>query len=263
MRIFDDLNAWELGGYKGKDGKHVKHNLILRTQKLHDMSEAQLKTLVDVYHLKTVIDFRMTVEKDDYPDPVLEGVHNYHIKIIDEEQLRAHLGEEPRMNPADHGNFLEEVRMMIKNNVFADDMYIGFVEGIGKRGYEEFFRRVLETDEGALLFHCTSGKDRTGIAAMLLLGVLGVDEETIINDYLLTNTYNEPIIQKRMSLFKAQLGDDYSDDLIMMAEGVKAECMRRVIDYIKSHYGSITDYVKNELHISEEEITYLQNRYLV
>ena len=88
MRLFDHLNAWELGGYTGIDGKQVKHNLILRTQKLSDMNADQLDALVNDYHLKTVADFRMTVERNDYPDPELEGVNNYHIKIIDEDLLQ-------------------------------------------------------------------------------------------------------------------------------------------------------------------------------
>ena len=118
MRIFDNLNAWELGGYQGLNGQCVKHNLILRTQKLSDMNDKQLKALIDVYHLKTVIDFRMTDEKERYPDPVLDGVTYYNVKILDEVQLKRAMGDTPDMNPGSHTHFVETCRKLLKYNVF-------------------------------------------------------------------------------------------------------------------------------------------------
>ena len=73
--------------------------------------------------------------------------------------------------------------------------------------FRGFFKELLDADGGAVLWHCVSGKDRTGNATMLLLTVLGVDKETIIEDFLLTNLRLSEGFA--LSRFKDRFGEDF------------------------------------------------------
>ena len=153
---------------------------------------------------------------------------------------------------------------ILEAGVISDQMYVEFLQGeIGKNGFSEFFRVLLEAPEGsAVLWHCTNGKDRTGVAAMLLLGVLNVDEETIMEDFLLTNVFFE----KEISAMREQLGAYIEDEtlleeILVTGRGVYAPYMQNAIDYIKENYGDIPGYVKAELGLTDEEIAKLQSLY--
>ena len=153
---------------------------------------------------------------------------------------------------------------ILKAEVISDQMYVEFLQGdIGKAGYRDFFRVLLDTPEGsAVLWHCTNGKDRTGVAAMLLLGVLNVDDETIMKDFLLTNTFFEAEISAMRNQLKAYLQDEAMlEELLVAGKGVYAPYMQNPLDYINENYGSIPNYVKTELGLTDADIVKLQNLY--
>src|SRR5205085_732221 len=86
-------------------------------------------------------------------------------------------------------------------------VYRGFVEIEGARAaFGELLREIADAD-GAVLFHCTAGKDRTGWASALLLHVAGVDDATILEDYLLTNTFSTGTREKYLGLVREHLGE--------------------------------------------------------
>jgi protein tyrosine/serine phosphatase len=97
---------------------------------------------------------------------------------------------------------------------------------------------------------------------MLLLGVLNVDEETIMEDLLLTNVFFE----KEISAMREQLGTYIKDEtlleeILVTGRGVYAPYMQNAIDYIKENYGDIPGYVKAELGLTDEDIAKLQSLY--
>ena len=183
------VNARDFGGLKTKDGKTVKTGLVLRTGKLADATKEDIKKLTEEYHLATVIDFRTSVEVESAPDPSIEGVENKEIRVVDE------AGKKDIINKTSGATDADPVDGMIEavksGKITPPDMYISIIKTeTGQKGYAEFFRTLLAKEEGkSIIFHCTSGKDRTGIAAVLFLTALGVDEETILNDFELSNEY--------------------------------------------------------------------------
>jgi protein-tyrosine phosphatase len=208
---------------------------------------------------------RASYELADDPEPVLEGVTQYNFKIMDEQMMAQRAAAiqdvltDPNVNP------VKRMTAILEAGVISDQMYVEFLQGdIGKAGFREFFRVLLETPEGnAVLWHCTNGKDRTGVAAMLLLGVLNVDEETIMEDFLLTNAFFE----EEISAMRAQLSEYVKDEamleeLLVIGKGVYAPYMQNAIDYIKENYGDIPGYVKSELGLTDEDIAKLQTLYL-
>lgn len=257
-------NARELGGYQTRDGKNVRKGVLLRTAALTDASQEELDSLINNYKLAAIIDMRASYELADDPEPVLEGVTQYNFKIMDEQMMAQRAAAiqdiltDPNVNP------VKRMTAILEAGVISDQMYVEFLQGdIGKAGFREFFRVLLETPEdNAVLWHCTNGKDRTGVAAMLLLGVLNVDEETIMEDFLLTNVFFETEISEMRKQLEPYIQDEAMLEEFMVAgKGVYAPYMQNAINYIKDNYGDIPGYAKAELGLTDADIVKLKKLY--
>ena len=257
-------NARELGGYKTIDGKTVRRGVLLRSAALTDLSQEDMDRLLHQYHLSAVIDLRAAYELAEEPEPVLDGIAQYNFKIMDEQMMagRAASISDILMDP--NANPIKRMMAIFEAGVISDQMYVEFLQGeTGKEGFREFFRVLLETPEGsAVLWHCTNGKDRTGVAAMLLLGVLNVDEETIMADFMLTNTFFEEEISAMREQLSAYIKDEAAlEEFLVAGRAVYAPYMQNAIDYIKENYGDIPGYAKTELGLTDADIAKLQSLY--
>ena len=257
-------NARELGGYQTRDGKTVRKGVLLRTAALTDASQEELDSLINDYNLTAIIDMRASYELAEDPEPAVDGVAQYHFKIMDEQMMARRAAAiqdvltDPNVDP------VKRMTAILDADVISDQMYVEFLQGeTGKTGFRDFFRVLLETPEGnAVLWHCTNGKDRTGVAAMLLLGVLNVDEEIIMEDFLLTNVFFEAEISAMRQKLGAYIQDEAMlEELMVTGKGVYAPYMQNAIDYIKENYGDIPGYVKAELGLTDADIAKLQMLY--
>ncbi len=267
-------NARELGGYPTADGRVVKSGVLLRTAKLGDASDEDLEKLSGIFHVEKVIDLRSEEEingapelamfsgsvKPD-PDRLPAGAEYINLPILDMKKML-----EMSTTYGMLMDYIEMLEMSLITGIIGGGQYVGFVEGeMGREGYSRLFRELCGLGEDrALLFHCTQGKDRTGVAAMLILSALGVSEEVIIRDYLLTNTYNaERIAAERMMLERSgkvppELIDTYMTAMDMVSENT----METVIDHLKRNYGSVTGYVHTRLGVTNSELAELRNKFL-
>jgi len=254
-------NARELGGYRTQDGLTVKHGLLLRSAKPRSASEADLLRLQNEYNLATIVDFRMSYETALEPNPAIPHVTNVWCPIIDEDLFSANI-------PAGKGkakNMFERLKIAVDAGIVTDKMYIGFLSNNqGKTGYAEFFKELLALPQGkSLLFHCTQGKDRTGLGAMLILTALGVDEDTIMADYLLTNAFNASLIEKEKAMLAPyNLSKADLNKYLSVMDQVNPDFMQNALDYLKKEYGSAMGYITNELGVSEIDIAMLKEKFL-
>lgn len=256
------VNARELGGYISEDGRKVKRGVLLRTGALSGMTEADRTCLMEQYHLTDVIDFRTSYECTAAPDPVMDPVAYHPIRILDEQgsqtagMAAAATGE---------GFPLEKLVEYIKSGkVHPEDMYVDIVQSaVSKEGYRKFFECLLEHKEGALLWHCSAGKDRTGLGAAFLLTILGVNRQTVLEDYSLTNVYFQDIL-KKMEIQLADFGLTEAEMEVMraVAGGVNPAYLEKALDTIEEQYGSLEWYLEKELGITEEKRLKLQEMYL-
>lgn len=256
------VNARELGGYISEDGRKVKRGVLLRTGALSGMTEADRTCLMEQYHLTDVIDFRTSFECAAAPDPVMDPVAYHPIRILDEQgsqtagMAAAATGE---------GFPLEKLVEYIKSGkVHPEDMYVDIVQSAAsKEGYRKFFECLLEHKEGALLWHCSAGKDRTGLGAAFLLMILGVNRQTVLEDYSLTNVYFQDIL-KKMEIQLASFGLTEAEMEVMraVAGGVNPAYLEKALDTIEEQYGSLEWYLEKELGITEEKRLKLQEMYL-
>lgn len=257
-------NARELGGYKTRDGKTVREGVLLRSAALTEASREELDSLVKDYRLAAIVDMRASYELEEEPEPVVDGVAQYNFKIMDEQMMAQRAAgiynvlKSPDVDP------VTRMTAILEAGVISDQMYVEFLQGeTGKAGFRDFFRVLLETPEGSsVLWHCTNGKDRTGVAAMLVLGVLNVDEETIMEDFMLTNVFFEEEITQMRKQLSAYIQDEAMlDELMVTGRGVSAPYMQNAINYIKDNYGDIPGYVKAELGLTDADIAKLQALY--
>lgn len=254
-------NARELGGYKTTDGRRVKNGLLLRTAKLNKISDEDIGILRNEYNVGDIIDFRFDMEIHNEEDRDIDGAVYHHIDVMDLSGLNSDSApEETQMD------LRTIVTMMDKIGMSDGSMYISFLKNEkGIKGYREFFRILLgASPDKAVLWHCTSGKDRTGIAAMLLLSALGVDEAAIISDYLLTNIYNQnQILGLQHTLTQQGFDDEFIGKAALVFDAVDENFIRKAIEYLKKKYGSVMGYIQDGLNIKQDEIGLLKEKYLV
>lgn len=155
--------------------------------------------------------------------------------------------------------------LAIKAGIVGERMYVDFLANEqGQIGYKAMFDELLALPEGrSLLFHCTQGKDRTGCAAMLILSALGVDKDTIIKDFMLTNTYNASIIAgQRQELIDAGYSGDELKTLMSAKDEVDQKYMENAFDWMEENYGSAEGYIKTVLGVTDDEINTLRAKFL-
>ncbi|MBQ8012786.1 MAG: tyrosine-protein phosphatase [Treponema sp.] len=255
-------NARELGGYVSQDGRKVKRGILLRSAKPINASPADLDRLKNEYHLHIITDFRMSYEREAEPNPEIDGVTNVWCPIIDEDMISANVSSP---DSAKSMNTFERLKIAVDRGIVTDKMYVGFLSmDQGKKGYSAFFRQLLALPEGkSLLFHCTQGKDRTGLGAMLILSALDVDEETIMQDYLLTNIFNANLIEReKQMLSQYNLSDSEMQKYLSVMDQVDSRYMQNAIDYLKANYGSVKGYITKELGLTENDISILKDKFL-
>ena len=264
-------NARELGGYMAEDGRTVKRGVLLRTARLSNATQEDLQKLTDDYHLAVVIDFRGDSEIEHNPDPEISGVKNLNLQIIDEDMaLPDEMMAEMEALEAQKGKVtqLDRIRLAIKYGMDedqADQMYVDFLShDRGREGYTQLFRELLALPDGqAILFHCSEGKDRTGCAAMLILFALGADEETVMEDFLLTNEFNAALIEADRQMLKEEgIPEEDWDVYLPKMDQVNPAYMQAAFAWMTENYGSPLGYITQALGVTEEELNELRDKFL-
>lgn len=180
-------NTRDLGGLPAADGRRVRRGLLLRSGTLYFATAADRRRLVEDYHLRAVVDLRGNDELAEYPDgmDLMPGVRYVHADalrgtvagISQNAEARARL-EAARADDEDPAGFME----MVYPHILLGES--------GIAAYRELLRCVLETADGAVLWHCHFGRDRCGMGSMLVEAALGVPMEAMEEDYLATNRFN-------------------------------------------------------------------------
>ena len=132
-----------------------------------------------------------------------------------------------------------------------------------QRQFAAFLREVVNTPEGAVFFHCTQGKDRTGLAAAYLLSALGVDRETIIADFDKTNQVYAWAVRKFCRRVKFFGGKEEELAVVKSFIGANTENFIRSLDLIDAEYGSMDAYLRNVLGLTDADFEMLRGRYLM
>ena len=222
------FNFRDMGGYESASGKSVKWGLLFRSDEMGNLTPSDLEYLNNI-PLRTVVDFRSESEISAAPDRKPASVTGSYALTI---------------SPGNHSN-ISDVRQLMNENgeEFMKDINRLLVsDPVIISRYKEFFSLLQDETKLPLLFHCTAGKDRTGMGAALFLASLGVDESVIFEDYMLSN----PLLEdKYRSLI------DEIPNLKPMLE-VRPRYLKAGFEQIKMTYGSIENYLNDVLDVNPE-----------
>ncbi|MBR1381632.1 MAG: tyrosine-protein phosphatase [Paludibacteraceae bacterium] len=263
--VFDNIiNARDLGGLIGANGRVVRPHRLLRTAHLHDATDADIARLQQEYRLARVFDFRSISEAEFLPDREVPGATHHLLPTLDLNAER--LTEQPIPQEA----FLD-LETHIVNYAFypevqqmAADMYPSLIRSeYSQLQYATFLRLIIESpDDSGILWHCFQGKDRTGWGAAFILSALGVSREDIIADFDLSNTAYRELVARLYADIVSRGGGEEEKEVVQAFMGVSTNNFRRTLDLIDREFGGMQEYLLNQLLLTREDIQLLRKRYL-
>ncbi|MEH7515891.1 tyrosine-protein phosphatase [Gottfriedia acidiceleris] len=237
------FNFRDLGGYETVDGKTVKWGKLYRSDALGGLTKQDISYLQNS-GIKTILDYRSADEIAKSPDPVIPGVKNIN---------------DPVIKSGNTSLDIFNLDMAGLDKTFQQ-MQREMVEDPDVDAYRTLFQLLLNSKNEAVLQHCTAGKDRTGVGSALVLLALGVPENTVLDDYLLSN--NQAYIEKQLATLEPLLKTDEQRHVVTAIFGVKKEWLQASLNQIKEHYGSYDNYFKKVIGLTAKDRQKLKDLYL-
>jgi len=250
IRLPDDLpgriievdgvfNFRDMGGYHTTDGKKVKTGLVYRAGALGEITDAGLAKLHEL-GIKLICDLRSDEEQVAAPDklPQNPAPTYVHLPLLAADNRR------------------ERLMALLFNrsrfNTMMPEMYTRVIVDGNAHLYGDILRRIANSDNLPMIIHCTAGKDRTGVAAMLILSLLGVPEDVILADYSLSNLYYEHFLQfGRLAVSSIAWMGVTAEDLQPLFIS-HPDTLKATLAHIHRKYGSVENYLRSAAGVNDE-----------
>ncbi|MDR2632142.1 MAG: tyrosine-protein phosphatase [Treponema sp.] len=223
-------NLRDLGGYPTQDGRQLRRGLLYRAGDLHKLS-LQDRVFLEQRNIKSIVDFRGVQEKKRAPDgPLASLVHTFELPI----EAGSLMGACTRETG-------------VSGEALMQELYGRIVES-ARPQYRKFFSILSHPGHTPLLFHCSAGKDRTGLAAAFILSALSVAREWIYRDYLLSASYLKELIRQWLA------AEPQEEALLSVRRGYLEAAFAK----IDAAFGGIGRYIREEL---EADVALLREWY--
>jgi len=258
------INARELGGYVFPGGRTVRKGLLLRGGSLFRATDGDIAKLKDEFALSHCFDFRTKVEIDMAPDRLVPGSQHHWMPTIDASTEKIGTTALPHYAYRDLENFLIKNSSQPMVQMVAMNMYPEMVRNeYTQLQYAAFLEMIADTEEGAVYWHCSQGKDRTGFGAALLLAALGADREIIMQDFAISNEFYSDILNETIEKVLQEGGGRAEIDVVRTFIGVNVDYFMNALDIIDNEYGSMMEYLTGPICLSEEDIYKMRERLLL
>lgn len=204
------VNFRDLGGYPVSAGGTTAWRRVYRSDSLAELTDLDVARL-EALGLYGVVDLRLPEERAKKPDRLPDG---HALKVVEEGFLPR--GTQDMLRAVAEGQLPpDEIRAEVLRHyrLFPQEHL---------PDYAATFRLLIEAEGRPVVLHCTSGKDRTGFGAALLLLAAGVEESAIAEDYALTNTYRRDI--------RFMFGPDVRPEALEMLTSAHPEYIRTALD---------------------------------
>lgn len=247
------LNVRDLGGLPLKDGRYVKKGKLIRSGRLSDLTEQDKNILVHDWNVTTIVDLRNKQEISEHPDAALDGVLLKNICLLS--------GEKKAISREDYGLSMSLFAINRAKSLLEDGGSKKLLEGMYGQMAEneecidrirEFFALLLIQEEGSLIWHCTSGKDRTGVLGVLLLLLLGADLEVAKEDYLYTNEQNHTYRENLLERMRKRGAEENVIEEMRILESVDWIYIESFLNTLVNRYGSIDLFLTNVIGMDAE-----------
>jgi len=238
VRLQGATNFRDLGGYRGRDGRVVRWRRLYRSDHLGALTESDHRLLAGLA-LTRSLDFRGDTERTATPYQV-PGVqqHSLAIEPTVVQRMQDVVAAGSQLTAAVVTELMKE-------------LYRNLVSAQAHR-YAELFEHLLQSD-APMVFHCTAGKDRTGVAAALILLALGVPRDVVLQDYLLTNeVYRRPPTPPSST----------PPEALAVLWRVQEGFLNAALHIVDAEHGGIERYLTHRLGLSAAALALLAERYL-
>lgn len=264
----DGMNNFrDLGGYETADGHHVKWGKLYRSDHIYNATSKGVE-YIQKLGLKSIVDYRSENERVKYPNKeVSSDVVTF---WFDPDAHTAELAAQfTSSKNAEDENLVNKIIAQKNNGSLVNrydmvmEQYSNFVnKDKCKEAFSEMIKVAANPDNCPMVQHCRGGKDRTGFGSLLLLGILGVSKEDIVNDYMITHFNRIERNNVKMEKYKKFTQDPAILDYLYSLIDTKPEFIGSSYDKIVEKYGTIEEYAKQELNVSENDIMILKKNYL-
>ena len=241
MGFENTINFRDLGGLKTKDGKTVRKGFIYRSDNLSKLESDDFDAF-NALRIATVFDLRTDHEIEGKEDHLPGNVRYMHTPVVQDNAGEIKGLKKRVLN----GDITERQAKDMTARFYSDAVTanIGSVQSI--------VNQIISSDQ-PVLYHCSAGKDRTGIISALILSILNVDRQVIVDDFMVSNYYRRARAEK--TLGKAKLGRMIKPKLNMKAievlSTVDESFINATFNAIDSTYGGMEPFIENKLGIDK------------
>lgn len=219
-------NFRDLGGYETVQGQVVKWGAVYRSARLLQLSDRDMKRIKSL-GIRTVVDFRQSRHVQSRPDRLPDGAQYKHMPVY----------EDTPMSP---------IRVLLNRHRLLEAFAKVYANHIVERGgpvFGELIRLLSRPENLPLLIHCTAGKDRTGVAAFVILRALGVPHETAVQDYLLTNLSAATFIEQINTMLGSRNVHGVAVEQLYPLLAASPKLINSAADHIDEKYGGVAQYL--------------------
>lgn len=258
-------NARDLGGIETMDGRRIKPNRLIRSGMLARLTDEDVEYLKSA-GLKTVVDFRTSAERVQKPDRVIDGAE-YIVCPMLEDKTDGITRDKPESEDEEAQRTLKMARRLMEHDPDGvrqmRSLYPILVTlDHSLEHYRRFFEILLKHEDGALLYHCTMGKDRVGTATALLLTALGVPREGIVADYMITRERCAPGTQRLLNNCRKFTDDEAVLEFVYRLDTVQEDFIAATFETIDEVHGGMDRFLRDKMGLDAAAIERLKLLYL-
>ncbi|NDJ59284.1 tyrosine-protein phosphatase [Enterobacteriaceae bacterium 4M9] len=234
-------NARDLGGYRVEGGT-IRHGRLIRGADLSALTPRGQHRLAQ-FPVNKVIDLRTDGELKDQPNHRPEGAEMVQLDVL-KVVLKAHSASPKEM--------IELMGQQDPAQVLLGIYHAFVAEPSCRAVWRRWLDELLASPEGAVYFHCSAGKDRTGFAAAVVLLALGAERGLIIEDYLLSNRYRAEENQRLLAQFQPLVPDKPAADILTLLE-VQERYLQTAFAAMDALYGGADAFLRDGLGVTDAE----------
>lgn len=241
-------NFRDLGGYATSDGKRLKWGVLYRSGHLHKLTAKDLTAFTHL-GVRTVLDLRADFERTQEPDhlPADPTIRMVSLPIFEADSALG-IDLRKRIVLGDVEGIDVAAMLTLANQQFVT---------LFTQQFRQLMQEVVAAKGQPLIFHCTEGKDRTGFAAALILRMLGVPQQLIEQDYMLSKQYASKAYWQALFILRLMRGKKTATIARQFAE-VEPAYLAAAFATIDQQYGSFSAYLRDGLGLTNEDMVGLQ-----